>query len=189
MRTHRLTALPMLLVATGGLVVGLAVPAAGREASHLINGSSIKPHSVAGNRLKDNTLTGKQVKESTLHMVPKAKRAETLPALKWHSVTLLNHWHDAGAAANEPRVGYAVDAEGIVHLRGSINQGTSAAAFTLPPSVLSGSVGFIIPVAISGTDLGYLEFADNNVLALSGANSPGTAAIDTDLDGVSFVAS
>ena len=48
MRTHRLTAAPALLIAVGGLVVGLAAPAVGRQASHLINGNTIKKHSISG---------------------------------------------------------------------------------------------------------------------------------------------
>ena len=64
MRTRRLTALPMLLIAAGGIVVGLAMPAAAREASTLINGKSIAKLSIPGNRLEYNTLTGKQIKTS-----------------------------------------------------------------------------------------------------------------------------
>jgi hypothetical protein len=79
MRTHRLTSLPLLLIAAGGLVVGLAVPATARETSHLINGSTIKKGSIAGNRLKPNTLTGKEINESTLGTVPLANRAKAAP--------------------------------------------------------------------------------------------------------------
>lgn len=75
MRTRRLNTVPILLIAAGALVVGLAIPAAGHEAKHLINGSSIKKHSIAGNRLKTNTLTGSQINESTLATVPKATLA------------------------------------------------------------------------------------------------------------------
>jgi hypothetical protein len=48
----------MALIAAGGIVIGLAAPAAVREASYLINGASIKQHSIAGDRLKSNTVTG-----------------------------------------------------------------------------------------------------------------------------------
>jgi hypothetical protein len=187
MRSHRLTTMSMLLLAAGGLVVGLALPAAGHEAKHLISGSTIKQHSIAGNRLKNNTLTGKQIKESTLGTVPRATAATKLPALKWHSVTLLNSWNDAGAAAGEPPVGYAVDAQGIVYLRGSIDEGVSAEAFTLPANIASATDGFIVPAAIDGTKAGYVEVSQGEVLALDGAN-PGGAKVDTYLDGISFPA-
>jgi hypothetical protein len=93
----RLATVPMLLVAAGGLVVGLAVPAAAREAGHLINGRSIAVQSIPGNRLMVNSLTGRQIKESTLGTVPTATLAATaskLPPLKWHPVTLENGWQN-----------------------------------------------------------------------------------------------
>jgi hypothetical protein len=68
---------PMLAVAVGALVVGLAAPAAAQQAIHLINGKSIKNHTISGKKLKKNTLTGRQIKESTLGKVPKAKSAST----------------------------------------------------------------------------------------------------------------
>lgn len=92
MRSHRLTTVPILLVAAGGLVVGLAMPAAGHEARRLINGSLIKKHSIVGDRLKNNTVTGAQIKESTLHAVPRAKLATKLPAMRWHQLALVNGW-------------------------------------------------------------------------------------------------
>ncbi len=75
MSTNRLAAPALLLVAAGGLVVGLAIPAAAHEARTLINGKSIAVHSIPGNRLKLNAVTGKQVKESTLGAVPRATNA------------------------------------------------------------------------------------------------------------------
>jgi hypothetical protein len=79
MRYRGPTLVVMCSVAIAGAVVGLATPAAGREASHLINGSSIHKHTIAGNRLKNNTVTGKQIKESTLGTVPNASQLGGLP--------------------------------------------------------------------------------------------------------------
>jgi hypothetical protein len=78
---RRLKPSPMLAVAVGALVVGLAAPAAAQQATHLINGKSIKNHTIAGKKLKHNTLTGKQIKESKLGKVPKATNADTLGGL------------------------------------------------------------------------------------------------------------
>jgi hypothetical protein len=119
-----------VLIAAVALVIGLEAPAAAHQVAQQISGSTIKVHSIAGNRLKANTLTGKQIKESTLGTVPKAKLATTLPKMVWHNVTLKNSW-TTGLGYGSPQ--WAVDAEGIVHLRGYITGGTVGdAAFTLP---------------------------------------------------------
>jgi hypothetical protein len=78
---RRLKPSPVLAVAVGALVVGLAAPAAAQQAAHLINGKSIKNHTIVGKKLKHNTLTGKQIKESKLGKVPKAANADTLGGL------------------------------------------------------------------------------------------------------------
>jgi hypothetical protein len=77
----RMKAPALLVVAAGGLVVGLAAPAAAREASTLINGRSIAVQSIPGNRLAVNGVTGRQVKESSLGTVPRAKSATTAKTL------------------------------------------------------------------------------------------------------------
>jgi hypothetical protein len=78
---RRLKPSPMLAVAVGALVVGLAAPAAAQQAAHLINGKSIKNHTITGKKLKHNTVTGKQIKESKLGKVPKAANADKLGGL------------------------------------------------------------------------------------------------------------
>jgi hypothetical protein len=149
-------ALAILVV---GIVIGVSSPAIAhdaRSAAHKISGSSIKTHSIAGNRLKSNTLTGDQIKESTLGTVPSATRASTLPALVWHPLTLLVGWANEFAAA--PPVAYAVDAQGIVHLRGSVRGVSSTATeviFDLPVSVRP-SYNVYLPVVNNGPIPGTL---------------------------------
>jgi hypothetical protein len=173
----------LLLVAAGGLVVGLAVPAAANEASHLINGSSIKPHSIAGNRLKNNTITGTQIKESTLGTVP---RAASLPPLVWHNVSLVGTWV---AVAGNAAPGYAVDAQGIVHLRGAIKSGASGTeAFALPAAVASVSVTNYYPDIVGSTALpGVLGVVEGSVFPFNGSGAA-TAEPFTSMEGVTFPA-
>jgi hypothetical protein len=189
MRSHRLTTMSMLLLAAGGLVVGLALPAAGHEAKHLISGSSIKKHSIAGNRLKANTVTGAQVKESTLGTVPAAKAAATVPALVWHALTLNSGWTDVGAPARP--VGYAIDIQGLVHLRGEVQCLVPTACnidvFTLP-TVVRPDVELDFPVVTASENIGDLDISptgDTTVIDTAGATAGEAKRLST-FDGVVY---
>jgi hypothetical protein len=189
MSANRLSSLSVVLIAAGGLVVGLAAPAAGREASHLINGSSIKPHSIAGDRLKNNTVTGTQIKESTLSTVPRATTAAKLGPLKWHPVTFEvgSGWHNATTEGARPAA-YAVDAQGIVHLRGSISGGTYAIpAFKLPASVAPANLQFNVPFIAWGGTEGNLLIQGGQVIpfAAQGGTTANVTTL-TMLEGVTF---
>jgi hypothetical protein len=179
MRDRRLTTGPMLLLATGGLVVGLALPAAAHEASSLINGKSIAVRSLPGDRLKNNTLTGKQIKESTLGTVPKAKH---LPALVWHRLTLKNGWVSGSIATPGYRApAYAVDAQGLVHFRGTMAGGNAGTvAFTLPkalrpkkglfissPMLASGAKEALLTITATGAMPGPGDASSTDVTDLS----------------------
>jgi hypothetical protein len=187
MRTSRLTAVPMLLLVAGGLVVGLAMPAAAREASTLINGKSIAKLSIPGDRLEFNTLTGKQIKESTLATVPSATLAHKLPALKWHALTLENGWENLGAPVVRP-AGYAVDAQGVVHLRGEIGGGTSGTfAFTVPASVTPKGFAVELPITLHALYVGIVEVDTNGDGAIwDNPAETGDAKSFSDLDGVTY---
>jgi hypothetical protein len=190
MHGNRLATFPTLVVAAGCLVIGLAAPAAARQAGHLINGDSIKAHSIAGNRLKANTVTGADVKESTLGTVPRAKAATTLPALRWRALTLVHGWANLGAAGYL-NAAYAVDAQGVVRLRGSISGGTSGdVAFSLPGSVLSHAANFYltdtVDESIGAPQAGELEVTDGGFVPLPGIAPGGAAVSSTDLAGVTF---
>jgi hypothetical protein len=189
MRKGRWTALPVLLVAAVALVVGLAVPAAAREAGALINGKSIAVGSIPGNRLKVNAVTGRQIKESTLGIVPRAAHAKTaaaLPALKWHTITgYENDWQAYGAAEGPTR--YAIDAQGIVHFGGAIKSGANAlVAFLLPSSVVSSSREIDIPIICAGPSVGeFLVVNGEATVHNIGASDCQTIAV---LTGVTFTA-
>jgi hypothetical protein len=170
MRINRLTSLPMLAVAAAGLVVGLATPAAGREASHLINGDTIKAHTIAGNRLKNNTISGTQIKD-----------------LKWHALKLTSGWKNATTPGNRPAA-YAVDAQGIVHLRGMITGGTYPdPAFELPAKVVPRNLILDLPfVAYAGTE-GNLLIQGGEAIPFAAQHGTTTNVTTlTMLEGVTF---
>jgi hypothetical protein len=187
MRFYGRKAAPILAVAAAALVVGMALPAAVSEASTLINGKSIVKRSIPGNRLEHNTVTGKQIKESTLGTVPKATLATTLPALIWHNATLENSWVDEAndvTLYGQPQ--WAVDAQGVVHLRGFVSDGSvPSAAFVLPPAGRpSHNVG--IPVLNNNDSDSYLYIEpDGNVNVFNDSDNT-NAANGILLNGVSF---
>ncbi len=186
MSSRRMTASSILVASVVGLIVGLALPAAGRAASQLINGASIKEHSIAGNRLKHNTITGKQVKESSLGTVP---RAQTLPPLVWHPIKPINGWADGSIGTPAYRSpAYAVDAQGLVHFRGTLDGGLSGTvAFTLPKADLP-KPGLVVdcPMMASGGKAAMLMFRSDGAAPGPGDASSGDISDLSILDGVTL---
>jgi hypothetical protein len=190
MQSSRLRALPILLIAAAGLVIGLAIPAAAHEASSLINGNSIKIGSIPGNRLVNNGLTGKQINESTLGTVPRAKTAATLPPLQWHPITTLeNGWVAVTASGGPGAPAYAVDAQGIVHLQGAIGySGTSGQpAFTLPANLSKRSALWLAPIVCAGPAIGYVSITTDGTVTINDIGSSQCTALAV-LDGLTFTA-
>jgi hypothetical protein len=161
--------------------LGVAAPAAAHEAAKKVSGST----------LKANSVTGKQVKESTLHIVPKAKlalkakvalTAKALPPLVWHNLTLRNDWTLVGTV----QPSYAVDAQGIVHLRGVMAGTIDTEAFVLPvkarPHV---QIALMNEISLNATGV-LLINSDGAVYPQTKANT-GTNNYDS-LDGVSYPA-
>lgn len=167
MRVHGMKSASIAAIAIGGMVVGLSVPAVAHEARHLINGSSIKKHSISGNRLKNHTITGKQVKP-----------------LQWHRLTLQNGWQIADGGA-EGAPAYAVDAQGLVHLKGALQNGTSI-AFTLPAKLHPvHELWVVVDEALAET--GRLNIFNNGAVVIEDDPDHSGAATDfTSLEGATF---
>jgi hypothetical protein len=176
-------------VLVAGTVVGLAVPAAAHQvnvAAHKISGASIAKHSISGNRLKPNTLTGAQVKESTLATVPSAHLAKTLPALVWHTLTVGNGWFND---YQQRPVSYAVDAQGLIHLKGDLTCPSGCGiAFTMP-AALRPNIILYIPISTQAQHYGELQISsDGSMTPINGAGTSGAAEGNTMLDGVVYSA-
>jgi hypothetical protein len=185
MRIHGLRSASWLAVAAGGLVVGLAMPAAAHEASHLINGNTIKNHTIAGVKLKANTVTGAQIKESTLATVPRATLATKLPPLVWHPLTLQNGWASAGSYFGTPS--YAVSAQGIVYLKGAIGGGSSGSlAFTLPAGARPAGGVDLVAYGNAVSSVALWLGTDGGVYPQDDVDHAGSAGSFTGLSGLSF---
>jgi hypothetical protein len=113
------------------------------------------------------------------HIVNGQVKGGDVADVKWKPVTLINGWTAVGDPFNDP--GYAIDAEGFVHLRGVLNGSlqTSPAAFDLPPNARPARNQ---RVAISGTATSALVLPDGQV------RINGTDITSPSLDGAAFPA-
>jgi hypothetical protein len=187
MRIIRPTTSVSLALLAAGIVVGLAMPAAAHQVNgvaHKINGRSIAKHSISGNRLKSNTVTGAQVKESTLATVPSARVAKTLPALVWHTVTVRGGW---SSAYSQRPVSYAVDAQGLIHLKGDLTCTSGCGIAFMMPAALRPKIILFLPIATQAQHYGELQIStDGSMTPIDGAGTSGAAAGTTMLDGVVY---
>jgi hypothetical protein len=126
----------------------------------------LKNQSVTAAKVKNGTLTGTQINVSTLGTVPAAQTAQTAQTAQsansveapeaYHNVTaFLNGWEIPKLSINgfpEP-VAFYKDQEGVVHLRGEAQDGTSGSLiFKLPSGYLPASGRFVRePISCSGT--------------------------------------
>ena len=101
----------------------------------------------------------------------------------WVAASLQNSWVDFGGT--RPNAEYYKDEFGIVHLHGSIKNGTQTDAttlFTLPAGYRpAGTISFVLPN--TSADIAKITIASTGVVSLYGAAPYNTILT---LDGVSF---
>jgi hypothetical protein len=178
-----------MMVVAAAFGLGAASPAiahGARAVVQQINGASIAKHSILGNRLKANTLTGAQIKESTLGKVPQAKLARKLPALVWHSVVLKDGWVSENSMYEQP--GWAVDLQGVVHLRGFVSDGTVGDAAFILPAKARPQHYVNIPYLTDASTGGYLHISPSSGVAepFDMAGSAGDSTSGVLLTGISY---
>jgi hypothetical protein len=173
----RISTFPVLVIGVAGIIVGLAMPAAARETRHLINGNTIKP----------NTVTGKQIKESTLGTVPSARKAASVPRLKWHALPLGAGWSNDGASADR-LASYAIDIQGLVHFKGEVHCATTCGVLFVLPKAAAPSVQLDLPIYTNENNVGEADVkttGEVNVFDTHSATA-GSAAYYSVLDGVVY---
>jgi hypothetical protein len=177
---------PAMAVSIVALVV--ATTGTATAATSLVNGNSlIKKHSLSGDRLDNHTLTGTQINVKKLGTVPLATKAKTLPALTWHNLTLINGWSDYNGAGDKRTPAYAVDAQGIVHFRGAIDDsGTfNDVVASLPKSIRPTSdVYVVVDTFVANT--GRLNILSDGTLEVQDPGATHDTAAFTSLDGVTY---
>jgi len=105
---------PALLIAMIALLMAMTGSAVAVVAAQS-GDSLITQRSLSGNRLRLNTVTGKEVAN-----------------LQWHNLNLINDWTTSKGARTPA---WAVDALGVMHLRGAITAGNTTTFARLPESV------------------------------------------------------
>lgn len=171
MRIPNKTSMPVLVVAAGALVVGLALPAAGREVAHAINGNSIAKHSISGNRLKNNTVTGAQVKESTLGTVPEAAKIDGLSASAFER----GSGREVGSVVTKPG-GTATSTWFTVQDAGKVSIGCSAGPGSQPVLAFLNNTGMSQNMTLTSTGPGSQPtlygppFGNAGALTIQGSN-------------------
>jgi len=85
-------------------------------AADLVGTSDLKNGAVTTPKLADNSVTDAKIRN-----------------LKWHPFELMNGWVDYNEGQRAPA--WALDAEGVVHLRGAISGGDTTAFARLPAAV------------------------------------------------------
>jgi len=164
-----------LVVAMSGTAVAVTTAQSGD--------SLIIQRTLSGNRLRLDTVTGSEVKESSLGTVPKATLAQTLPKLVWHDLTLTNGW--IPASARTP--GWAIDAQGLVHLRGEIGNHTSVgqAIATIPAPGAPQETIYLTSIAQGWTHGSVTITATGQMFAEDNQGGQAAAAF-TSLDGLTY---
>jgi hypothetical protein len=204
---------PSLAVALVALVISLGGTAI--AASHLVRGDSlIKKGSLSGNRLRKHTVAGAQIDMARLGKVPSAHVADVatnaanashastadtattaalanqLPALSWVPLPLINGWVDYNGPGESRTPAAAVDAQGIVHLRGAIKNpagGTADPKFgTMPSQFLPSSPVYLSAILVNANTGRITLFPDAGLLVTQTGGGDANAAAFTSLDGVTY---
>jgi hypothetical protein len=102
----------------------------------------------------------------------------------WHALSLTAGWQDGGF--NTPTPAYYVDAQGVLHLRGDVINGSiHAPVFTLPKGARPAHTIFLSVFADNG-ESGGLTVNPNGKAFLRDNNSGALVSNWTSFDGVSF---
>jgi hypothetical protein len=117
-----------------------------------------------------------------------AKTANGLPALVWVPLTLMNGWASyTGSATRTPAV--ALDAQGIVHFRGTIaSTGTNNSVAVLPAQFRPSATVWLTADELSGATGRLSINTAGDLSAMPDPNSSGSAFAFTSLDGITYAA-
>jgi hypothetical protein len=202
-RSANVLATLALIVALGGTSY-----AATTLKKNSVGSKQIKNSSITSSDVKNNTLTGSDIKESKLGTVPSATsataaataahatsadnathattadKASTLPGLVFHPLALLNDWGNYNGSDRIPS--FAIDAQGVVHFRGAIEDGSDSNAFTVPAVISPGSTVWLTADQDSATTGRIYINPDGNAYVEDDPNVPGSSDF-TSLDGLTYV--
>jgi hypothetical protein len=108
--------------------------------------------------------------------------------LKYKNLTLIDGW---GSASGAYQAAAALDAQGIVHLRGAVAQGISSGdTFTVMPPAFRPDETVVLPIGVVAANQGQLVISSSGEATLSvEQGGPATGhKLFSSLDGVSYEA-
>jgi hypothetical protein len=187
-------------------------------AAVVINGKSIKNRSIPAVKMKKNSLGGTEIKESKLGAVPNASHASSadsatnagharsadsatnaghatsadsatsagdLPDLVFENLTLINNWLPY-PDTNVP--GAALDAQGVVHLRGAMYQitGTNPFPFIMPAKFRPAAQRIYVSVGLLSAKPGRLAIQSDGTVVPESADVFSDAQGFTSLEGATY---
>jgi hypothetical protein len=165
------------LVGTFGSAVAVAATRTGDDL--------ITKRTLSGNRLRLDTVTGKEVAEGKLGTVPKARLATHLPKLVWHTLTLANGWQNYNGSVRLPA--WAIDAQGVVHLRGAIYQPSPGdVTFAQLPVAARPQVTVYLATDMVNASPGRIDISSDGTMQADYYNVALDAQSFTNLDGVTY---
>ena len=150
-------------------ILALVVAMSGAAFAALQSGDAlIAKRTVSGNRLRLNTVTGKEVVN-----------------LVWHPLNLTNGWENYNGTKRAPA--WALDAQGIVHLRGAVDQGSvpGLMVFARLPLSVRPSVDLWLTTGLQNAAPGRIDI-NNGYLIVESPSGDATAEAFTNLDGVTW---
>ena len=164
--------------------------------------AKVKKEAITGAKVKKGTLSGTQINVSTLGTVPSSDTAGTANSLappeNWHLVgapgepEFENGWKNSEAP--NAAAAFYKDHDGVVHLRGFVNSGTSDVIFLLPPGYRPAAASWVIvpEVCAGGTFCAAGNTGPGAVLGagvspgLDGAVQAPPEAVATGIESISF---
>lgn len=185
---------PALIISILALIIATSGGAYAVVQSRQPGNKVIKVNSLSGNRLKNDSVTGKKIKESTLGKVPSAAKADSLPALVWHPITLTSSFTTFSTALYGGPAMYAKDALGFVHLKGALHGATTDNRLqigTLPSGFRPADGGWV-PLGVARGDYNpyaaSLWISPDGVLEVENDDGAGVGANNyfVSLEGVQF---
>jgi len=175
-----------MLVAILALVVAMSGSAVAVSAARHSGDKLISKRSLSGNRLRHNTVTGKEVSEKRLGQVPRASLATHVPPLVWHPLTLTNDWYNYNLTHRIPA--WAIDVQGIVHLRGTISQWPEGLFqfAVLPPAARPDWEIWEATASNAGNSSSAILIDDDGTMTAWGVANRDDAHQQTSLDGITY---
>lgn len=146
----------------------------------IANGAVTQPKlgadSVVSGKILNETIGGVDVKNGSITPVD-------VVGLVWHDLVLLNGWDNENGALRPP--GWAVDLQGVVHLRGAISGGETTTFARLPASVRP-SAWVYVSTTLDDSAPGRIVIDPTGYLQADYSDTFGDAITFTSLDGVTW---